>query len=143
MAVEALKLNDAREIGALLMQLGAFEADITEVFNPGEFCRLAPVFDLRPGVAMDIRTGWDFGEEQQRIRAEVEIEEMKPAFLVCSPTCPLFSQLQYLIANTPKYAELLKKCLIYLTFVMKLCKEQHEAGRWFVFEHPWTCGAGT
>ena len=25
MAVEALKLNDAREIGALLMQLGAFE----------------------------------------------------------------------------------------------------------------------
>ena len=44
----------------------------------------------------------------------------------------------YLNTNTPKYAELLKRCLIYLTFVMKLCKKQHEAGRWYVFEHPWT-----
>ena len=86
---------------------------------------------------MDLRTGWDFDEEQQRVRAEVEIET-KPAFIACSPTCSPLSQLQYLNANTPKYAELLRKCLIYLAFVMKLCKKQHEAGRWFVFEHPWT-----
>ena len=38
---------------------------------------------------MDLRTGWDFDEEQQRVRAEVEIDEMKPAFLVFADMLPV------------------------------------------------------
>ena len=140
-----LTVQSAREIGALLNQLGAYEGrlseegpDVTEVFNPGEFCRLAPVFDLRPGIAMDLRTGWDFTRSEDRERAKAEVTEGKPAFLVCSSVCSPFSQLQTLNdRTTEKYKAKLKEARMFLDFTMELCGIQAQAGRFFIHEHPW------
>eukprot|EP00959_Pyramimonas_sp_CCMP1952_P384785 8064349-Pyramimonas_sp.AAC.1 len=76
---------DAAEIGALLEQLGLDSLDLQEVFNPGEFAEGAPKSNLKPGVEMDLGTGWDFRLEEQRRRARAETEEGDPAFLIMFP----------------------------------------------------------
>ncbi|CAK0896643.1 unnamed protein product, partial [Prorocentrum cordatum] len=96
-AVAEVAMGDAAEIGALLEQLGLDSLDLQEVFNPGEFAKGAPKFNLKPGVAMDLMTGWDFRLEEQRKRARAEIEEGDPAFFIMSPVCAPFSQLMELL----------------------------------------------
>ena len=57
------------EFGMLLSALGETGAHIAEVFGPGRFTSRARRFDLRPGTAMDLRTGYDFNKESDRARA--------------------------------------------------------------------------
>ncbi|CAK0823033.1 unnamed protein product [Prorocentrum cordatum] len=139
-------MGDAAEIGALLEQLGLDSLDLQEAFNPGEFAKGAPKFNLKPGVAMDLSTGRDFRLEEQRKRARAEIEEGDLAFLIMSPVCTPFSQLMELLKasgkrDEVKFQRLLAECKVFLGFCMELAAYQHSRGKWFLFEHPWTASS--
>ncbi|CAK0829612.1 unnamed protein product, partial [Prorocentrum cordatum] len=115
-------MGDAAGIGALLEQLGLDSLDLQEVFNPGEFAKGAPKFDLKPGVAMDLRTGWDFWLEEQRKRL---MELLKASGK----------------RDEVKFQRLLAECKVFLGFCMELAAYQHSRGKWFLFEHPWTASS--
>ncbi|CAK0818994.1 unnamed protein product [Prorocentrum cordatum] len=135
MGVGQLTIAGARQIGTLLMQLGAFEGDIREVFNPGDICRLVPCFDLKQEIVMYLRTGWDFDDKSQRELAMQEITESKPMFVVASPVCTPFSLILKMgekVRDEERYQALLRRCVVYLEFVMEICALQQCEGRYFL-----------
>ena len=54
-----------RELHAMTQQLGAGKVDLMEVFCPGSFSAKASAFDLRPGLAYDLRNGWNLSDPKQ------------------------------------------------------------------------------
>ena len=58
--------------------MGEGVVHVSELFGPGRFTSRASAFDLMPGMAMDLRTGFDFNMEQDRVRARAIIDEEKP-----------------------------------------------------------------
>ena len=103
MAPAALPVIDKdTEICELCMNLSAMGegmVHVSELFGLGRFTSRASAFDLMPGMAMDLRTGFDFNLEQDRVRARAIIEEEKPWLIVGSPMCAAFSPL---VALNPK-----------------------------------------
>ncbi|CAK0791389.1 unnamed protein product, partial [Prorocentrum cordatum] len=88
------------EIGLLSNQLGGFKGklkgargDVAAVLNPGKLRRLALVFGMMPGVAMDLRTGWDFAQVAGRRRAREDVDFDRAASMARSTICGPFSQL--------------------------------------------------
>ena len=127
---------DALEISSLLAALG-LDIAVSEVYGPGRFTSRASGFDLPPGTAYDIRTGYDFETESDRRRAEADIDAEKPLLLVGSPMCSPFSNLQHLnAAQGVDVQALARKGIQHLLFCAKLYRKQHEAGRLFLHEQP-------
>ncbi len=56
----------------------------------------AKKFGLAVGMTMDLTTGCDFTEEEDKQRAMKYIREHKPKLIIGSPTCRMFSQPQRL-----------------------------------------------
>ena len=67
-----------------------------EVFSPPRATDMAQLVGLRPGLAMDLTTGWNFDEEAHRRAAEDYVRKVKPLLLIGSPECCMFSALQNL-----------------------------------------------
>ena len=89
MNIEALLEDRWEGLGMLMNALGQIETHAAEIFVPGRFTVRARCFDLRPGTAMDLRTGYDFNKVADRLRArECQTNEM-PLLLVGSPRCVL------------------------------------------------------
>ena len=57
------------ELGMLMTALGQTETRVAEFLEPGRFTVRARRFDLRPDVALDLRTGYFFSKEADRLRA--------------------------------------------------------------------------
>ena len=56
-------VNEDMEVSELCMNLSAMgegRVHVSELFGPGRFTSRASAFDLMPGMAMDLRTGFDF-----------------------------------------------------------------------------------
>ena len=96
--------------------------------------------------AFDIRTAkangepWDFNSPSDRKLAREIIENRRPTWLICSPPCTAFSQLN-VHWNFPKMEQAKVQAMLeegrrHLHFVMGLCKLQLNSGRHFLFEHP-------
>ena len=49
--------DDEDMLGAVLLSLGISNADVSEVYGPGRFTNSAGRFDLRQGLAFDLRNG--------------------------------------------------------------------------------------
>ena len=126
------------EMRAALMALGDHPAvDVMEVFSPGRFTDKTGAFDLRPGLALDLRTGWNLSEPETVKKAWVTWRESQLMLLIMSPTCKAFSALQNLSKESEKYRATLEESVAHLKLCMELAKEKHAAGRYFLYEHPW------
>jgi hypothetical protein len=123
---------------AALAALGDDSPDIMEVFSPGRFTEMSSAFDLRPGLALDLRTGWNLSEPAVVAKAWAAWKESEPTFLMLSPMCKAFSTLQNLTKGSEKHHATLREGMDHMNLSMKLAKAQHEAGRYFLFEHPWS-----
>ena len=66
---------------------------MAEIFNPNRFGRKAKLFDLLPGTAFDLRTGWDLGSKSGRAECWARLLDEEPEFIVGSPPCGQFSSL--------------------------------------------------
>ena len=127
-----------QDMDAALMALGVCAVDVMEVFCPGRFTSRASAFDLRPGLALDLRTGWNLDRQADVECAWTAWRETKPALLVLSPMCKAFSVLQNLVKGSEKYEETKRQGLAHLVMSMQFAKAQVAAGRRFLFEHPWS-----
>ena len=56
---------------------GCNEVDVTEIFSPERFSSRARAFGLRPGLAFDLRTGWDFTRADHQEASWKELKEAK------------------------------------------------------------------
>ena len=95
--------------------------------------------------AFDLRTAkpsgekWDFSKKSDRMQALRYVKEKKPTWVVGSPPCTAFSQLQGL--NFPKMdpdkvARIMKEAKAHLHFVISLYHLQMANGRHWLHEHP-------
>ena len=118
---------------------------VSEVWSPPRVTALASEYVLSPDMAYDIETKddlgnpWDFDKPEQRNKCINEILTQKPAFLIGSPMCTAFSILQGLNRSKMdpiKWEALWNKGVRHMLFAIKLYRIQHDAGRFFLHEHP-------
>ena len=136
MNIEALLERQFGELSVLVAALGQTETHVAEIFRPGRFTVRARRLDFRPGTAMDLRTGYDFNKEPDRMRARECLFEGKPLLLVGSPRCAEFSQLQNLSKDCDRWRALAREGMQHLTFVCELHKKQIDGERFFLHRHP-------
>ena len=77
---------DVAILGALEAEVqcyGLSGAEVAEIFGPGRFTSVSSAFDLRPGHAMDLRSGYDFNNAADRKRGELEfLDEFLMTFFI-------------------------------------------------------------
>ena len=132
----------ARSVGEInqhLLELGYLEydrVDVSEIFSPGRFAEVASAFDLVPGTAFDIRTGWDLATPAGRGECWRTLLKEMPEVVIGSPVCSPFSILQGF--NDPsRRREALKVGIRHMEFSCAVYKWQLERGAHFLHEHPW------
>ena len=110
--------------------------DIAEVYSPPRVTVQARRFQLQPGEAMDLTTGWDFRRAEDKRRAEQYVHEQKPLLLIGSPMCTMFSSLQRFTPWTEAKQNKWAEHRMHLRFVTELYRKQAAEGRLFLHEHP-------
>jgi hypothetical protein len=87
---------------------------------------------------MDLLTGWDFELEHHRKAAEEYIDRVQPKLVLGSPMCTMFSSLQNMNPNkdTAEWKLKYEQAAEHIKFMARIYRKQHEAGRWFLHEHP-------
>ena len=137
--LDALQLESGtqREVLGMLEALGAGTVHVAEIFCPPRFTASAKRFGLLPGMAMDLKNGWNLDDPKQVEEAWTYLRTARPYLLVGSPECKAFSALQTLNKRDAKYYETLAKCTAHLELVCQMYKFQHSQGRLFMHEHPW------
>ncbi len=140
-----LKLPLNRRRRRTMQQQGKF--DVAEVYSPPRIAKTARRMGLRAGWALDLtevdpedNQPWDFSKEEKRKKAKKLVDQDKPTMLIVCPMCGPFSKLQE-VFNYPKLPKedveaRLREALEHLGFAIDLCCQQHEQGRFFLFEHP-------
>ena len=131
--------RDVRDIAALLMGFGANPSavDVAGVFSPGRLAEHAHLFGLTPGLAADLRTGWDLSTQEGQRECWKHLEREDPYFILGSPMCKASSVLQSFNKGSENYQVTLKHGLNHLTFCMDVCAWQASRGK-FLQEHPWS-----
>ncbi len=127
----------------------AFRRIVSEVYSPPRVTRTLsamPRHGLSPGFAFDITCidpddgkPWDFDVAEKREQARKMLREQKPLFLIGSPMCTAWCSWQRLNAqkrDPAVTARELVQARVHLDFATSLYREQHEAGRFFLHEHP-------
>ena len=83
---------------------------------------------------------WDFSRRTKRERARDIMREQKPYMLIGSPACKAFSTWMNLnrarTADTTTMDKALADAKRHVEFVISLYREQIDAGRYFLHEHP-------
>ena len=134
-----------REINMLTADLAALgiiangdpRTAIAEIFGPGRFTSRASSYGLEPGLAMDLRTGYDFRAHVDREQAREQLRHDRPVLLVGSPTCKAFSQIQSLNDQTrPSQVASWEEGIEFLEFCCELYKEHISRGGLILHEHP-------
>ena len=113
----------------------------SEVFCPPRFTAMASRYGLTPGLAFDLRCGWDLDNPSARKAVWEHLQVERPLLLVGSPECKAFSTLQNLNKGSKAYEETLAKGLDHLKFVCQLYEFQAKNGRLFLHEHPWAASS--
>jgi hypothetical protein len=132
--------TDIHEMQSALFSIGVHtnRADVVELFSPGRLQELCAVVGLTPGGAFDLRTGWDFSDDEAQRKCWETLEKMKPSFILGSPKCAPFSQLQNLNnRDAPEFLKKLNEGVKHIDFVMDVYAWQASEGRLFLHEHPW------
>ena len=70
--------------------------DVMEVFSPERVGKACKLFGLEQGLAMDIKSGYDFDLAADRAKCSAAVERDKPTLVIGSPPCTLFSRFQEL-----------------------------------------------
>jgi len=132
--------TDVHEMRSALFSLGvqASSCDVGELFSPGRLQELCAVVGLTPGGTFDLRTGWDFSDEEVQRKCWEVIQKMKPMFVLGSPKFAPSVQLQNIVEGTPEFREMYLKGQRPLNFVMEVYAWQASEGRLLLHEHLWT-----
>ena len=101
---------------------------------------------MEGGVSLDLTVPasdwyiWDFNRKNCRDRAMEIVNDQKSPFLMFSPECTPYSNIQNLNMRTPegksKVEAARRRGDVHLRFCVMLAQRQMEGGRYFVYEHP-------
>ena len=113
---------------------------VMEVFSPPRLVPEAVRQGLQASVSLDKDTGWDANLPEDRLQLQRLMRDHRPVMLMLSPECRMFSILTRNV-NLPKMDPLVAEILMteavsHVDLCMDLALQQHEAGRFFVMEHP-------
>ena len=118
----------------------------SEKYRPPRVVKMARTLGMRGGVSLDLTVPasdgyiWDFIRKHCRDMALEIIDTQKPLFLMLSPECTPYSNIQNLNMRTPagkaKVEEATRKGDVHLVCCITLAHRQMEGGRYFVYEHP-------
>ena len=106
---------------------------------------MAHKFGLNAGFAYDLLTydetgePWDFDKKCQREKCMRHVMEKKPQFLIGSPMCTAFSNIQNLnkMRRDPAVIEKeYEKARVHLKWCCRLYQAQIDRGAYFLHEHP-------
>ena len=92
---------------------------VVELYSPERVNKMAKERGMETGLSLDLITGWNFDKTEDRELAERYVREYRPTFLIGSPMCTMFSQLQALNKDRDpeKFQERLKKAERHIQFV--------------------------
>ena len=88
-----LDASTHNQVLGLLMAVGN-QTHVSEVFSPPRFTAQCHRFGLTPGLAMDLRTGWDFDVAEHRDKAWEHLVHDQPYLVIGSPECKAFSSMK-------------------------------------------------
>ena len=114
--------------------------DVAEYYSPPRVVPEARLRGLVASLSLDLVSGWDFRLPHLRSRSLDLLTRLWIFFVVLSPPCTAFSQLQALW-NYPKMAPervacIWGECMMYLDTAMEVARAHIAQKRYFVFEHP-------
>ena len=119
------------------------DQDIMEVFSTPHITATAQKMSLKADYAFDVKLGCDLRSPEARKKVMETVITRRPKLVVICPPCGPFSVLQRLRkVRGEAYEKALSEAKELLDFAMEVCTEQHNAGRKFVFEHPWLADLG-
>ena len=119
--------------------------DVAEIFCPPRSTARASRHKLNPGLALDLRTGWDLSDPKHISAMWRYLDRAKPMLVVGSPECSAFSKLATLTKCKLAYARTLRDGLSQLRLMCRVYEYQQQQGRLFLHEHPdgaSSCGTG-
>ena len=115
---------------------------INKISGPERVTKLCKKYHLVPGDSFDLRTGYDLSDEKTQAMVMNKIDKSRPALVIGSPPCTMFSRLQQL--NLPVHGDAWrakfeiekKKAIAHIVFCVKVCRLQIARGAYFFMEHP-------
>lgn len=113
---------------------------IAEFYSPPRILSKGREFGLTGHLSLDLITGWDFELPHIRQLSFNLLAQLQIVFLMLSPPCTIFSQLQRLW-NFKKMSKVVMEAKIaqgmrFLEHSMECARIQIENGAYFCFEHP-------
>ena len=113
--------------------------DFAELYSPPRVSVHLRLMGLKANVAIDLETGYDMNLFEVRRRVDGLLSDVR--FIMMSPPCTMYSQMQTCFRNFEKMKpELLAEKWVcadsYLDGCMNFAKRQASQGKWFAFEHP-------
>ena len=112
---------------------------VTEIYSPPRIAPRAQAYGMRPGISVDLETGWDLREERHVQALWRHLHQNPPLLMILSPPCTAFSNIQninYDRMPVDKVVHLRAEGKQHLSLAMALARWQHRRGGYFVYEHP-------
>ena len=120
-------------------QKGLDKVIVSELYSQPRVAAKAEEMGLKAGSSFDLKTGYDFNKNVDRIRAWRRLKRERPDLLVLCPPCGPFSQLQswnYKRMSKEKAMVILGEGVAHMEFAMKVFEWQVRRGGIALFEHP-------
>jgi hypothetical protein len=152
--VPAIALPAATELYELFLVHGTSTSEaaakIVELYSPPRVTKelgSMPTLPLAPGSTFDLRRGvdgrsWDFTKACDRAAALRQIRSERPALVIGSPPCTMFSRLNINLnakkMGAVEWARRRAEAMVHLRFAVQVYLEQLSCGRHFLHEHPRT-----
>jgi len=115
---------------------------VNELYSPPRVTAMAqdqPQYGIASGFALDLTTGWNFDSAERRRAARELIRVKKPMLIVGCPMCARFCTFQHIndMRRTPEEVRRSHlRAMVHLRFMSEIYKEQVDAKRYFLHEHP-------
>ena len=119
-----------------LLKMTEQDQVVVEIFSPPRFTARARRHKLNPGLALDLRTGWDLSCPKHVDAMLRYLDRVKPMLVIGSPECKAFSSLAVWNRNKPSYAKTLAEGLQHLRLCCQVYEYQRANGIFFLHEHP-------
>ena len=115
--------------------------DLVEIYSPPRLTPAASALGLVANLSIDLETGWDLSAAHQKVCCVEEVMGRAPLVLVLSPPCTMHSALYnwnwWKMVPSEREKKFLRNHGL-LEFACLLADLQHNAGRFFILEHPVT-----
>lgn len=132
------------QLDQIMLQMVTAGMDVAEFYSPPRVIQLAQDMGLRAGWSLDFTTNdedgraWNFNDAEMRHRAARKVLEDKPLLLIGSPTCTVFSTMNFINHSRMSTEEVEARYAYarrHLEFSTRLYKMQMDAGRYFLHGH--------